>query len=116
MSDRSKKGTPGEESEKAAEARPAPGGFGRRRTPVGGSTPPETPPDPPALPKEVGNRVKVIGQASDKIGKLLMQAYRDERGIHIETIVGAAAVLAGEFALRASVPRLPDTGWIAGGP
>ena len=45
-----------------------------------------------------------------------MQAYRDPRGVHVETIVGAAAVLAGEFALRASAPRLPDSGWIAGAP
>ena len=45
-----------------------------------------------------------------------MQAYRDRRGVHAETIVAAAAALAGEFALRASAPKLPETGWIAGGP
>src|SRR5262245_178101 len=102
MSDPFYTGPSGEEPKRADEARPvsAPAAAG----------------GPQAVPPEVSDRIKTIGQASNKIGKLLMRAYREERGVHIEPIVVAAAALAGEFALRASVPRLPDTGWIAGGP
>ena len=115
MADRFYTGPLGDEPKKAdgstPRETPVPGLGGRtipgRTTPVG---------TPGATDAEASDRIKTIGQASNRIGKLLTQAYRNERGVHIETIVGAAAVLAGEFALRASVPRLPDTGWIAGGP
>ena len=33
-------------------------------------------------------------------------------GVHAETIIGAAAALAGEFALRAAEPKLPENGWV----
>jgi hypothetical protein len=115
------------------DTRPALGGFGRRQTPVGGSAPTESPPAPPtnggfgrrATPAETASPsapqapiegLKKVSQTGAKIAQFLMEAYRDPRGVHVETIVGAAAVLAGEFALRASAPRLPDSGWIAGGP
>jgi hypothetical protein len=139
MFDRFKKPTPGEGPERAQDAsepRPAPGGFGRRQTPVGGSAALEPPPSsaapsggfgrrptppagaaPSAAPQQpAGNELKKISQAGGKIAQFLMQAYRDGRGVHVETIVAAAAALAGEFALRASAPRLPDSGWIAGAP
>lgn len=86
------------------------GGFGRRATPPAGAASTASP------QQAVSDDLKKISQAGGKIAQFLMQAYRDERGVHVETIVGAAAALAGEFALRASVPRLPDSGWIAGGP
>lgn len=60
--------------------------------------------------------MKKAGKGGGAIVTLLMQAYRDGRGVHAETILGAAAVLAGEFALRAVVPALPREGWIVGAP
>lgn len=109
----------------ANDARPAPGGFGRRQTPV--SQPPAAPapandeqaPAPTAAsasPAALAADLKKLAQVGAKIAQHLMQAYRDPRGIHVETVVGAAAALAGEFALRASAPKLPDSGWIAGAP
>jgi hypothetical protein len=119
----------------ANDVRPAPGGFGRRQTPIGqahvGQTPISQPPAAPAPANEEPESVasladsaadlKKLAQVGARIAQHLMQVYRDPRGIHVETVVGAAAVLAGEFALRASAPQLPDsglpdTGWIAGAP
>ena len=88
---------------------PPSGGFGRRAAPSAAG-------NPAAAPVSYGEDLKKLSQAGAKIAQHLMQAYRDPRGVHVETIVGAAAVLAGEFALRASAPRLPDSGWIAGAP
>jgi hypothetical protein len=50
--------------------------------------------------------------ASSEIAKFLIESYRNERGVHAETILAAAAALAGEFALRAVEPVLPETGWV----
>jgi hypothetical protein len=50
--------------------------------------------------------------AGVQITRFLMQNYQTARGIHCETIIGAAAALAGEFALRASEPTLPDSRWV----
>ena len=104
----------------ADDPRPAPGGFGRRQTPVGQ---PAAAPVPANDERQSGPSVtalatdlKKLAQVGARIAQHLMQAYRDPRGIHVETVVGAAAVLAGEFALRASAPQLPDFGWIAGAP
>ena len=52
--------------------------------------------------------------ASSDIVKILIASYRNERGVHAETIIGAAAALAGEFALRAAEPKLPENGWVLG--
>jgi hypothetical protein len=146
MFERFRKPAPGEDAggtRDESEARPAPSGFGRRQTSAGGSAPLETPAStqpassqssggfgrraaPPsstqpagaaaAPPQAAGDDLKKVSQAGNKIAQLLIQAYRDGRGLHVETIVAAAAALAGEFALRASAPQLPETGWIAGGP
>jgi hypothetical protein len=134
MFDRFKKPTEPRPNETPDQARPAPGGFGRRQSPVGragGSTANEAASAPPGggfgrratpaagrgeRPSSAGRGLKKLSQSGAKIAERLMKAYRDSRGVHVETIVGAAAVLAGEFALRAVAPRLPDSGWIAGAP
>lgn len=50
--------------------------------------------------------------AADKIAEFLIESYRDERGVHVETMIGGAGALAGEFALRASEPAIPKKGWV----
>lgn len=50
--------------------------------------------------------------AGSDIAKFLISSYRNDRGVHAETIIGAAAALAGEFALRAAEPELPESGWV----
>lgn len=126
MFDRPKASPAGDQPDRPAnDASPAPGGFGRRQSPVGQSPVNQPPAAPvPANDETAGGPsmaalatdLKKLSQVGAKIAQHLMQAYRDPRGIHVETVVGAAAVLAGEFALRASAPRLPDFGWIAGAP
>lgn len=51
-------------------------------------------------------------RAGAELTKFLVEAYRTERGVHAETVIGGAAALAGEFALRAVEPVLPETGWV----
>ena len=51
-------------------------------------------------------------KASTEAARVLIEAYRTERGVHAETLIGAAAALTGEFALRAMEPVLPDEGWV----
>jgi hypothetical protein len=135
MLDRPKKSSVADESRRPAnDPRPAAGGFGRRQSPAGQAPANDRPVGVPdtmepapaqasggfgrrAAPQSsYGEDLKKLSQVGAKIAQHLMQAYRDPRGVHVETIVGAAAVLAGEFALRASAPRLPDFGWIAGAP
>lgn len=136
MFDRFKKSAEPRPNQTPDEARPSPSGFGRRQTPVGqnpvgGSPAMDAAPSPPSggfgrrattaagcgePPSSSGQDLKKLSQAGARIAEHLMRAYRDSRGVHVETIVGAAAVLAGEFALRASTPLLPDSGWIAGAP
>ena len=53
-----------------------------------------------------------VGRASAEIAKFLINSYRNERGVHAETLIGGAAALTGEFALRAVEPVLPDQGWV----
>ncbi|WP_340117115.1 hypothetical protein [Pelagibius sp. 7325] len=53
-----------------------------------------------------------VQQASTEIANCLVAGYRNERGIHAETVIGAAAALAGEFALRSTASQLPDSGWV----
>lgn len=53
-----------------------------------------------------------IASASTDIMTCLVASYRNERGVHAETVIGGAAALAGELALRAMEPRLPDHGWV----
>ena len=53
-----------------------------------------------------------VARAGAKIANFLIEAYRDQRGVHAETVIGAAAALAGEFTLRAAEPALPKAGWV----
>lgn len=53
-----------------------------------------------------------IRQAASEIVQMLVAAYRTQRGVHSETVIGAAAALAGEIALRVSEAQLPDSGWV----
>lgn len=57
-----------------------------------------------------------LDAASTEIAREIGEHYRDERGAHAETTIGAAAALAGEYALKASVEKLPPSGWIVGAP
>lgn len=50
--------------------------------------------------------------AAPEIVAFLIASYRNAQGVHSETIIGAAAALTGEFALRAVEPKLPETGWV----
>jgi hypothetical protein len=76
------------------------------------------PPDHAGSPAAGGGLEKLGAAAQDMTGAL-MQAYRNEQGIHAETIIGAAAALCGEFALRAAAEEsgqvLPESGWVVGG-
>lgn len=60
-------------------------------------------------------KLENLQAAASDINQALLAAYRDAHGIHAETIVGAAAALAGEFALRASAKKIPAAGWVIGG-
>lgn len=53
-----------------------------------------------------------VSKAGMEIADFLIDAYKNEQGVHAETLLGAAAALAGEFALRAAEPILPDEGWV----
>jgi hypothetical protein len=59
--------------------------------------------------------VKKVVAAATEIVAMLISAYRDARGVHAETILGGAAALAGEWALRATGQILPEKGWVVGG-
>lgn len=50
--------------------------------------------------------------AAPEIVEFLIGSYRNTEGVHSETIIGAAAALTGEFALRAVEPKLPESGWV----
>jgi hypothetical protein len=49
---------------------------------------------------------------SKDIINFLLQRYDDKRGVHVETVIGAAAALAGAYALRAAAPLLPGTQYV----
>lgn len=53
-----------------------------------------------------------IRAAAGEIANFLIHGYRNERGVHVETLIGGAGALAGEFALRAAEPVLPESGWV----
>jgi len=54
---------------------------------------------------------KATAAAKDLIA-LLTKSYTDARGVHAETVIGAAASLAGAYTLRAAVPLQPGTQWV----
>ncbi len=53
-----------------------------------------------------------IRTAAGHMAEFLIESYRNARGVHVETLIGGAGALAGEFALRAAEPALPDKGWV----
>lgn len=53
--------------------------------------------------------VKLVMNASGELLLAMMEAYRDERGCHLETLIGALAALAGEFCLRAGAAAANHT-------
>ena len=53
-----------------------------------------------------------VADASSDIAVFLIDSYRNERGVHSETVIGAAAALAGESILRAVELELPEKGWV----
>ncbi len=50
--------------------------------------------------------------AGREIVRLLLKGYGNAGNIHTETLLGAAAALAGESALLAAENNLPETGWV----
>ena len=50
--------------------------------------------------------------AGAELTRLLVRSYQSERGVHAETVIGAAAALAGDFALRAVERNPPASGYI----
>lgn len=73
--------------------------FGRRR-----EEPPSSPPPPPPPSQGVENALYLM----------FADSYAQNGRLHAETVLGAVAALAGEFAMRATVPEVPTEGWIIG--
>jgi hypothetical protein len=83
------------------------GGWRKSVSPAQPSAPPIVPGDDPAG----------TAAAADELFDLLCAAYTDpENCIHAETIIGGAAALTGEFALRAAGIPLPRIGFVFGPP
>jgi hypothetical protein len=78
-------------------------------------TPPESRPDPPTASRE--EDLAKAEAAVDELAQMLRHAYTDrDNRIHAPTIVGGAAALTGEFALRAAGIPLPRMGFVFGDP
>lgn len=68
-------------------------------------------PDPNSL--QMDEDMKQHVDAAQDIVQILMRYYFDEsRGIHAETIISAASVLIGEWALVSLEQPLPEKGWV----
>ncbi len=52
-------------------------------------------------------------RAGVELTRLLVRSYKSDRGVHAETVIGAAGALAGDFALRAMEPNPKASGFIA---
>jgi hypothetical protein len=109
--------------ERAEPARPAPGGFGRRQTPVNGAagehTPPSSAPASTGFGRRAAPAVNAQPQATTatlpqtttatikgdnaiaQIHGWVMTALRDERGIHCETALTVVGALGGYAAQQA---------------
>jgi hypothetical protein len=75
---------------------------------------PTTSASPPASREEDLARAE---SAADELTQMLRRAYTDRNNrIHAPTIVGGAAALTGEFALRAAGISLPRNGFVFGDP
>ncbi len=94
--------------------RPAPGGFGRRQSPVNGAARGEAPPAAPAsagfgrratLPADAPPNTMTTSVKGDnaiaQIHGWVMTALRDERGIHCETALTVVGALGGYAAQQA---------------
>jgi hypothetical protein len=55
---------------------------------------------------------KKVTEASQEIIDFLVNAYRDSRGTHSETVIGAAAALAGAYAQQSVQPMAPGTQYV----
>jgi hypothetical protein len=99
--------------------------FGKRAAPPAGDNNSQAPPGSGSTRSDAGGggdlgvsmeRLAPMGLALQKI---LTSAYTEPNGrAHIETLLAAAAALAGEFALRAAAPPGTldqDVGWFLGG-
>jgi hypothetical protein len=76
--------------------------FWKRR-----ADPPAPPPPPPAIDWQKTN------EASRQIVDYLADAYnKPPRGVHAETVIGAAAALAGAYAQRSVFAMEPGTGFV----
>ena len=79
---------------------------------------PTAPAPPPA--SSAASRAEDLAraeQAAEALAEMLCRAYTDrDNRIHAPTIVGAAAALTGEFALRAAGIPLPANGFVFGDP
>lgn len=68
--------------------------------------------DADTIKAHIANMIK----ASADIVTFLLTTYRNDKGVHAETVIGAGAALAGEFALRAAAAArrqpLPLKGWV----
>ena len=93
---------------------PAPGGFGRRATPVGNAVPAPQPkelsispqpqfqkPEQRAAAGPNGQGEPALGDIPTRIADWLMRELKDERGIHCETILTVIGALAGYAAQQA---------------
>lgn len=68
---------------------------------------------PNQSPPEMEDELKPYTDAAQDIVQMLMKYYYDEsRGIHAETIISAASVLIGEWALVSLEQPLPEKGWV----
>jgi len=71
----------------------------------------------PAVPASRDEDLARAEAAADELAQMLCHAYTDRNNrIHAATIVGGAAALTGEFALRAAGIRLPKAGFVFGDP
>jgi hypothetical protein len=64
------------------------------------------------------DRRQLTKSTADEVVTYLLDAYQDERGVHAETVIGAAAALTGEHILRAchTPEQLAGNGWITSSP
>ncbi|TAL27565.1 MAG: hypothetical protein EPN97_17005 [Alphaproteobacteria bacterium] len=64
------------------------------------------------------DRRQLTKSTADEVVTYLLDAYQDERGVHAETVIGAAAALTGEHILRAchTDEQLAGNGWITSSP
>lgn len=70
------------------------------------------------MPATAEDRRQLVREAAQGILGYLMEAYTDDRGVHAETVIGAAAALTGEHILRAchTDAQLAGSGWIISDP